>query len=65
MKTSQSDGAQTDSSQVMPSSSSSSSSSSTSTEDHRAHFLKRELYNFEPLYLDSSNLRQMSHLTVV
>ena len=52
-------------SDAIPSSSSSSSSSSTETEDHRAHFIKREYYNFEPLFLDMSNLRQGQHMTVV
>lgn len=47
------------------SSSSSSSSSSSDGDAGRAHFAKREYYNFEPLYLDTSTLRQGQHLTVV
>ena len=45
--------------------SSSSSSSSSNSDFVKQHIDKREYYNFEPLYLDTSNLRQGQHLTVV
>ena len=45
--------------------SSSSSSSSSSDDELEKHFSLRENYNFEPLFLDTSNLRQGQHLTVV
>ena len=47
------------------SSSSGLSSTSSSEERDLRSFTKKEYYNFEPLYLDNSNLRQGQHSTVV